>query len=119
MHDLSEPQTSQHRRGKHQRANRPGLAFHLMQLGRPGSTSTSTETCMLPFSRSSNPIQKCGIQVKVIEIALALVVLVAARLQVPVDLWHMLPALCDVLTTFSPVSIAGVPCWPDVSATQS
>src|SRR5205807_4044249 len=35
-----------------------GLEFHLMQLCRHGSTSTLTENCMLPFYRSSNPIQE-------------------------------------------------------------
>jgi hypothetical protein len=55
---LSEPQTPQHRHGEHQRANRPSLEFHLMQLYSHGSTSIPTENCMLPFYRSSNPMQE-------------------------------------------------------------
>src|SRR5262249_10194120 len=58
IHNLSEPQTPQHRHGEHQRANRPSLEFHLMQLYSHGSTSISTGNCMLPFYCSSNPIQE-------------------------------------------------------------
>src|SRR6516225_3188855 len=58
MHNLSDPQTPQHRHGEHQRAHRPSLAFHLMQLYSHGSTSISTGNCMLPFYCSSNPMQE-------------------------------------------------------------
>src|SRR4029450_2230617 len=58
MHHLSEPQTPPHRHGAHQRANRPRLTFHLMQLYSHGSTSMATGNGMLPFSWSSNPRQK-------------------------------------------------------------
>src|SRR6516225_5896269 len=58
MHNLLAPHTPQHRHGEHQRAHRPSLAFHLMQLYSHGSTSISTGNCMLPFYCSSNPMQE-------------------------------------------------------------